>query len=214
MHIRRSLALHAALVIALAATACSAEPEVVGAGSTDTRPTTTTAATTTTTTTTAEPTTTTSTVAPPTTTTTSTTTTTTTTTAAPTTTSTTTTTTAAPTTTTTAAPTTTTAAPTTTTATIDYVALGSQLATDLGCRVCHSTDGSAALGPTWAGLAGSTVALSDGSTVTATAGYLQESILAPDAKIVAGYSAGVMQNNYGGLSADELTALVAYISSR
>lgn len=92
--------------------------------------------------------------------------------------------------------------------------MGSQLATDLGCRVCHSTDGSAALGPSWAGLGGSTVTLEDGSTVTATASYIQESIVAPDAKIVAGYSAGVMQNNYSGLSADELTALVAYISSR
>jgi cytochrome c2 len=123
-------------------------------------------------------------------------------------------TTVAPTTTTAAPTTTTTAAPTTTTTSIDYVAVGAQLATDLGCRVCHSTDGSAGLGPTWADLAGSTVALVDGSTVTATASYIRESIVAPDAKIVAGFSAGVMQNNYSGLSADELTALVAYISSR
>ncbi len=92
--------------------------------------------------------------------------------------------------------------------------MGAQLSIDLGCLVCHSIDGSAGLGPTWAGLAGSTRSLADGSTVTATASYIQESIVAPDAKIVAGYSAGVMQNNYGGLSAEELTALVAYISSR
>ena len=92
--------------------------------------------------------------------------------------------------------------------------MGAQLSIDLGCLVCHSIDGSAGLGPTWAGLAGSTVSLADGSTVTATASYIQESIVAPDAKIVAGYGAGVMQNNYGGLSAEELTALVAYISSR
>lgn len=174
------------MLLLVTSTACSDQVDVVGAGSTDTRLTTTSSTTVAPTTTTAAPTTTT--------------------TAAPTTTT--------PTTTTAAPPTTTTAAPTTTTTSIDYVAVGAQLATDLGCRVCHSTDGSAGLGPTWADLAGSTVALVDGSTVTATASYIRESIVAPDAKIVAGFSAGVMQNNYSGLSADELTALVAYISSR
>jgi mono/diheme cytochrome c family protein len=198
------------LVVGLAG--CSDEADVVGAGSTDTR------LTTTTTTASTPPSSTTSTEAPATTTT-STTPTTTTSVAPATTTTTTTTTTAAPTTTTaaptttTAAPTTTTAAPTTTTTSIDYVALGSELATDLGCRVCHSSDGAVGLGPTWAGLGGSTVTLDDGTTVTANASYIQESIVAPDAKIVAGYSAGVMQNNYGDLSADDLAALVAYISS-
>ena len=88
------------------------------------------------------------------------------------------------------------------------------MATDLGCRNCHSTDGSSGLGPTWSGLAGSTVTLEDGSTVTATAGYIRESIVNPDAKIVAGFAAGLMQNNYSGLSGEELDALVAYISSQ
>ena len=157
---------------------------------------------------------------PPTTTTTGTTTTavsltSTTTTVAPTTTTTTTTTTVAPTTTTTtttAPTTTTTVAPTTTTAAIDYVALGADLATNLGCRNCHSTDGSVGLGPSWAGLAGSSVPLADGSTITATGSYLAESIRSPDAKIVAGFAPGVMQ--VVGLSDEEVQALVAYISSR
>ncbi len=146
----------------------------------------------------------------------------TTTTAAPTTTSTTTTTTMT-TTTTTVAPTTTTttttaapattAAPTTTTVAVDYVALGNELATNLGCRNCHSTSGAVGLGPTWSGVAGSTITLDDGSTVTASASYLQESIVAPDAKIVDGFTAGVMQSDFAGLSGDELKSLVAYISS-
>jgi len=133
----------------------------------------------------------------------------TTTTAPPTTTTTTTTTTAPPTTTTT---TTTTAAPTTTTTSIDYVAWGSDLATNKGCRNCHSTDGSVGLGPSWAGLAGSTITLADGSTVTATRGYIRESIVTPDAKIVAGFTPGTMQ--IVNLSGDELDALVAYIATR
>ncbi len=118
------------------------------------------------------------------------------------------------TTTTTAAPTTTTTAPTTTTTSIDYVALGAELATNLGCRNCHSSDGSVGLGPSWKGLGGSTVTLSGGSTVAATDAYIEESIRSPDAKIVDGYSAGLMQNDYGGLSAEDMNALIAYIASR
>jgi cytochrome c oxidase subunit 2 len=68
------------------------------------------------------------------------------------------------------------------------------------------------LGPSWAGLAGSTVSLADGSTVTATAGYIAESIRSPDAKIVEGFPAGLMQTV--GFTDEEIQALVAYISSR
>ena len=103
-------------------------------------------------------------------------------------------------------------APTTTTVAVDYVALGSDLATDRGCRNCHSTDGSVGLGPSWAGLAGSTVTLTDGSTVTATAGYIAESIRSPDAKVVSGFPAGLMQ--VVSLTDEEIEALVAYISTR
>jgi cytochrome c1 len=92
------------------------------------------------------------------------------------------------------------------------VALGADLATDSGCRNCHSTDGSIGLGPSWAGLAGSTVALADGSTVTATAGYIAESIRSPDAKIVAGFPAGLMQ--IISFTDEEIKALVAYISAQ
>ena len=97
---------------------------------------------------------------------------------------------------------------------MDYIAWGDELATNLGCRNCHSTDGSVGLGPSWAGLAGSTVPLADGSSVTATAGYIEESIRNPDAKIVEGFTAGLMQDNYGTLSNDEIAALVAYVASR
>jgi len=129
-----------------------------------------------------------------------------------TTTSTTTTTTSTTTTTTTVAPTTTTTAAPTTTTSVDYVAWGSDLATDKGCRNCHSTDGSVGLGPSWAGLAGSTVTLADGSTVTATSGYIRESIVSPDARIVDGFTPGMMR--VVSLSSDEIDALVAYIASR
>jgi len=118
------------------------------------------------------------------------------------------------TTTTTRAPTTTTAPPTTTTS-VDLVAWGSDVATAAGCRNCHSTNGSVGLGPSWQGLIGSTVSLADGSTVTATAGYIEESIRRPDARIVAGFPSGLMQSDYAGtLTDDEISALVSYIASR
>ena len=56
--------------------------------------------------------------------------------------------------------------------------------------------------------------LSDGSTVTATAGYIEESIRFPDAKIVEGFSAGLMQSGYDSLPGEDIAALVAYIASR
>lgn len=94
------------------------------------------------------------------------------------------------------------------------MALGRERATSLGCQNCHSTNGSVGLGPSWSGLAGSTVTLADGATVTASSAYIEESIRFPDNKIVEGFSAGVMQIGYDSLSNDEIRALVAYISSR
>jgi len=59
-----------------------------------------------------------------------------------------------------------------------------------GCKACHTQDGSVGVGPTWKGLYGSQVKLTDGSTVTADDAYLTEAIRSPGAKIVEGY-----QNN-------------------
>jgi len=127
-------------------------------------------------------------------------------------------TTTAPQTTTTTPPTTTTTAPppttTTTAATIDLVALGREVSVAAGCTVCHSSDGSPGLGPTWSDAYGSTVLLDDGSTVTATAAYVRESIVDPNVRIVDGYFPGLMQDGYAiTLSAADIDAIVAYIAS-
>ena len=92
------------------------------------------------------------------------------------------------------------------------VALGMQLATQ--CAGCHTVDGSDSVGPTWLGLFGREESLDDGSTVLVDADYLRESIVAPNAKIVAGFQGGIMPQTYeGSLSPDEIDALVAYIES-
>lgn len=87
---------------------------------------------------------------------------------------------------------------------------GQQLFKSNGCAACHSVDGSKGVGPTMKGLAGSQVALEDGSTVTADDAYLRESILQPSAKRVAGYSAAMPARD---LSPSEVDALVAYIDA-
>ena len=54
--------------------------------------------------------------------------------------------------------------------------------------------------------------LADGSTVTADDAYLRESILAPNAKIVAGFQP-LMPTFQGQLTEEEILALTAYVKS-
>ena len=95
------------------------------------------------------------------------------------------------------------------------VAQGQELSVSLGCTGCHSTDGSSGVGPTWKGLAGSQVTLTDGSTVTADDTYLTTSIENPDKQIVQGFQAGIMSAKItpGSVPTPDVQALVAYIDS-
>ena len=80
-----------------------------------------------------------------------------------------------------------------------------------GCIGCHSIDGAKMTGPTWFGLYGSNVKLADGRTVVADDAYLTESILAPKAKEVAGFSPTVMPPFT--LSEAEISNIIAYIKT-
>ena len=91
------------------------------------------------------------------------------------------------------------------------IAMGEQLYNEQGCSGCHSTDGSAGVGPTWQGLLGHEATLDDGTTVTADAAYIEESIRMPNAKIVDGYQ-GIMPA-FDNLSAEQIDAIVAFIGS-
>ena len=88
---------------------------------------------------------------------------------------------------------------------------GKQLAQGNGCLSCHSTDGSQLVGPTWKGLYGSKVELTDGSTVTADEAYLKQSIADPDSQVVKGYQP--IMPEYPQLSEEDIQALVEYIKS-
>ena len=85
---------------------------------------------------------------------------------------------------------------------------GRAIAQEAGCASCHGADGGGRVGPAWKGLAGSTVALADGTTVTADTDYLTRSITEPDAELVDGYTVRMPTNT---LSADEVASVVAYI---
>ncbi|EJM82101.1 heme/copper-type cytochrome/quinol oxidase, subunit 2 [Pseudomonas sp. GM74] len=93
----------------------------------------------------------------------------------------------------------------------DLVAQGQRLAGSLGCLACHSVDGNKGVGPTWQGLYGKTETLADDTSVKVDEGYLKDSVLHPNAKIVKGFAA-VMPTLAA--SDEELNALIAFIKSK
>jgi cytochrome c oxidase subunit 2 len=91
---------------------------------------------------------------------------------------------------------------------------GQRWAQQFGCVACHSVDGSVIVGPSWLGIADEEVQLDDGSFVTVDAGYLRESIIDPNAKVVNGFVEGVMPQNFREiLTEPQINDLVAYIMS-
>jgi len=88
---------------------------------------------------------------------------------------------------------------------------GEKLFQDLACGNCHKADGSGRC-PSLVGLYGRSVMLADGRTITADEAYLRESILRPDAKIVAGYQP-LMPTFQGLVTEEGVLQLIEYIKS-
>jgi cytochrome c oxidase subunit 2 len=88
---------------------------------------------------------------------------------------------------------------------------GERLFQDLACNTCHMPD-SQGRGPVLDGLFGNTVQLQDGRKVVADEGYLRESIVNPQAKIVAPYQP-IMPTFQGLISEEGLIQLIAYIKT-
>jgi hypothetical protein len=95
------------------------------------------------------------------------------------------------------------------------VAQGKADSAKFSCEGCHTTNGQKSTGPTWKGLAGSKVKLTDGSTVTATDQYLIGIITDPSTAKVEGYDSGVMSEVIapGTVSDAQARAIVAYIKT-
>jgi len=91
-------------------------------------------------------------------------------------------------------------------------AAGRGLYESLGCVSCHGANAEGGRGPALAGVYGSKVVLSNGQSVTADEGYIRESILNPQAKIVTGFGP-IMPSFQGQISEEQLLQVVAYVKS-
>jgi cytochrome c oxidase subunit 2 len=87
---------------------------------------------------------------------------------------------------------------------------GGRLFLKFHCQTCHSGD-ARAQAPLLEGVYGKQVPLDDGTTVRADADYLEESIVNPRAKVVAGFKP--IMPPYNKVNKDELIALVAYLKA-
>jgi cytochrome c oxidase subunit II len=88
---------------------------------------------------------------------------------------------------------------------------GKTLLSTLGCVACHRK-GSGQMGPLLEGIYGGKVRLQDGSTVVADDNYLRESILNPNAKIVAGFQP-LMPSFQGRVSEEDILQILSYIKA-
>jgi len=81
---------------------------------------------------------------------------------------------------------------------------GRAIADERGCLACHSTDGTAGVGPTFKGLWGSTVTLADGSTRVVDDGFVRSMILHPSTTPVKGFEPVMPEFQLNDLEIEEL----------
>ena len=91
------------------------------------------------------------------------------------------------------------------------VAAGQKLFQALACNTCHMSE-SQGRGPMLTNLFGKPVELQGGGTVTADEAYIRESIVHPQAKIVAGFQP-LMPTFQGLVTEEQLLQLITYVKS-
>ncbi len=96
-------------------------------------------------------------------------------------------------------------------ATASPVAAGEKLFNELACFTCHAA-GPQARGPALAGIYGKSIELQGGGTVVVDDAYLRESIVSPQAKVVAGFQP-IMPTFQGLVTEEQLLQLIAYVRS-
>ena len=89
---------------------------------------------------------------------------------------------------------------------------GQQLYQTLGCASCHGANGEGGRGPTLTGVFGTDAQLQSGQSVRIDEGYIRESILNPQAKLVVGFGP-IMPTFQGQVSEDQMVQLIAFIKS-
>jgi cytochrome c oxidase subunit 2 len=88
---------------------------------------------------------------------------------------------------------------------------GKTLSTQNGCLGCHTVDGAAGTGPTWFNLYGKQEQLADGTAVIVDDAYIHESIVDPQAKLVAGFESVIMPKF--DLTDEQIADIIAYIKT-
>jgi cytochrome c oxidase subunit 2 len=96
-------------------------------------------------------------------------------------------------------------------ANLNPIVVGEKLFTEKACNTCHIAGGTGRA-PSLNGVYGANVLLADGSTTVADDSYIRESILQPNARVVAGYQP-LMPTFQGQLTEEQVLALTAYIKS-
>ena len=96
--------------------------------------------------------------------------------------------------------------------TMSPVDAGRKLFQVRGCMQCHSMDGSAKTGPTLLGVFGRSENMANGTTLTVDENYIRESILEPNARVVAGFEP-VMPTYQGRLKDAEIMAIIEYLKA-
>ncbi len=94
---------------------------------------------------------------------------------------------------------------------MSLAAAGELLFRERGCPTCHLPEGSGR-GPSLLGLFGKPVRLKGGGTAVADEGYVRESIMNPESKLVDGFEP-VMPTFQGLVTEEQLVQLVAYVKS-
>jgi len=79
-----------------------------------------------------------------------------------------------------------------------------------GCKACHTIDGSKLVGPSFKDVYGHDVETRDNGVVKADDAYIRESILDPNAKVVAGFEP-VMTPYAGRITDKEIDAVIAWL---
>lgn len=93
---------------------------------------------------------------------------------------------------------------------------GLKILTDNGCNVCHSSDGTKIVGPSYKNLYGEKqVVIRDGKEVTLTADddYIKRSIYDPNVEIVKGYQKGLMQSYKNVLTDADIAKIIEYLKT-
>jgi mono/diheme cytochrome c family protein len=97
------------------------------------------------------------------------------------------------------------------------IARGRLLYKDDGCSSCHSLNGSRLAGPTFAGLADSTVKLANGTTARATNAFVMRQIVGAEKATVQGYPPALMEQATALLGLEgkpqDVRALAAFIQT-